>query len=230
MKTAANLVVRGRSVDVARRRYISTHVSTDKHVNRLAVDSDFAALLYTWMVPHAEDDATITADAEELTATVIPCRRDKDVEDDVIPALQAMERHGLFELWGEERIFFHAGSFYRYQSYIPENKRRSALTAEERREMPKNAASLSPSLSPSPEETRTEISALSTKGVSKNVLGYFIGKIGRDPSESDIRSLRALCLHFTSGVVTTAIGQAVVQKHAPDDFAYITSIAKGESA
>ena len=38
---------------MARRRYISTNISTDPKVNILAEKyGDFAALLYTWMIPH----------------------------------------------------------------------------------------------------------------------------------------------------------------------------------
>ena len=48
---------------MSRRRYLSTEVSLDTRINRLALEAgDFAALLYTWMIPHAEDDASITAD------------------------------------------------------------------------------------------------------------------------------------------------------------------------
>ena len=45
---------------MSRRRYISTSMSIDKRLNKLAVEAgDFAALLYTWMIPHAADDTTI---------------------------------------------------------------------------------------------------------------------------------------------------------------------------
>ena len=68
------------SSTVSRRRWLSTKISKDKRVNALAMQSDFAALLYTWMIPHASDDATITGDAEELLYIVLPGRRDKTVE------------------------------------------------------------------------------------------------------------------------------------------------------
>ncbi len=151
---------------MARRRYISTCTSVDKDVNKLGTKyGDFAALLYILMIPHAEDDGTLTGDPEELLATVLPMRRDK-TEADVAEALEGMAALQLIE-WDTERgiVAFPADSFYRYQTYIPPAKRRgyagdapqdsaeekqSAQISEQQRETPQNAAYPSPSLSPSP--------------------------------------------------------------------------------
>lgn len=86
-----------------------------------------------------------------------------------------------------------------------------------------------PSPSPGPVPKPVKTSTFSLKGIDESVLGYFIGKVGRDAKDADARSLRTLCKHFDPGVVTLAIGQAVVQGHAADDFAYVTAIAKAES-
>lgn len=144
---------------MARRRYLSTEISIDKAVNRLAREhGDFAALLYTWMIPHAEDDATLTGDPEELMLSVVPGRRDKDVAD-VEAALAAMHDLGLI-IWHREAkiVEFPPASFYKYQTYIPKGKRRSAPISDDQRETPQigdddrapapTAASPSPSLSP----------------------------------------------------------------------------------
>lgn len=73
-----------------RRRKLSTEISVDKKVNKLAIQfGDFSALLYTWMIPHAEDNCEITGDPEELMGTVCPLRRDK-TEDEVRKAIQGM--------------------------------------------------------------------------------------------------------------------------------------------
>ena len=62
---------------MSRKRNISTEMSVDKRVNRLIADGDFfAGMLYTLMIPHAEDDATITGDVGELMMTVLPGARD----------------------------------------------------------------------------------------------------------------------------------------------------------
>jgi len=146
---------------MARRRYLSTEISIDKAVNRLAREhGDFAALLYTWMIPHAEDDATLTGDPEELMLSVVPGRRDKDVAD-VEAALAAMHDLGLI-IWHREAkiVEFPPASFYKYQTYIARDKRRTTPISTQQRETPTltdeqrapatNAASPSPSPSPSP--------------------------------------------------------------------------------
>lgn len=146
---------------MSRRRYISTQVSLDKAVDELAQKhGDFAALLYMWMIPHALDDATITGDLDELMYQVIPRRRDKSLED-VTKAIEAMQELRLIYWDRDEKIiYFPIESFYKYQTYINKKNRRTAdhpwfqrptpQNAEERRESPGNAVSLSPSLSPSP--------------------------------------------------------------------------------
>lgn len=112
---------------LARRRYISTKISLDKVVNEIAKQhSDFAALLYTWGIPHAEDDCTIKADPDELLMQIFPGRRDKSVED-VEQALTALADAGLI-LWDRqaEIIQYPMDSFYTHQTYIAANNRRTA--------------------------------------------------------------------------------------------------------
>lgn len=109
---------------MSRRRYVSTDISTDKVVNQLAVKhGDFAALFYTWLIPHAEDNATFPADPEELLMKVCPGRRDKEIAD-VEAAIAAMLSLGLVERCADpRRLRFPKSSFYKHQSYITEARR-----------------------------------------------------------------------------------------------------------
>lgn len=144
---------------MSRRRYISTEISIDKKVNNLAKENgDFAALLYTWMVPHAEDNCEITGDPEELLSMVLPARRDK-TENDVAMALKAMINFELvipFSRYGKPMLFFPPDSFYKYQTYISKVNR--CYMEKEQRETPKIAEehkgtaenTVTPSLSPTP--------------------------------------------------------------------------------
>jgi hypothetical protein len=116
---------------MSRRRYLSTEISIDTAVNRLARSAgDFAVMLYTWMIPHCDDDGIVHGDAEEIILQVIPGRRDKKIED-VTTALTAMQEHGLIEWDQDERcVRFPAASFYKYQTYIKPERRRGATGAE----------------------------------------------------------------------------------------------------
>ena len=143
---------------MSRRRYVSTKISTDKQVNKLATQyGDFAALLFTWMIPHAEDNCEITGDPEELMTIVCPGRRDKSVND-VMVAIDGMVELDLiipFHRNENPMLFFPPESFYNYQTYVSAKNR--CFDAKEQRETPKNAEehkkiaqnTVSPSLSPS---------------------------------------------------------------------------------
>jgi len=99
-------------------------------VKRLGLEAgDFACLLYTWLIPHADDNAVLpTADAEELLDLVMPWQRDKSPED-VSAAIAAMLRIGLLEA-GRGRLGFPPAAFYAYQGYIAVEKRRTAPLAD----------------------------------------------------------------------------------------------------
>ena len=124
------------SLNMSRRRYLSTDISTDGKVNQL---SDQAALLFTWSIPHFADDCRLTPqNAAELRMAIVPGRswNIKHVEG-------LMNEIFSFGLWGKDengRIFIPADSFYKFQTYI---------NAANRRETPQIAASPSPSPSPS---------------------------------------------------------------------------------
>ncbi len=69
---------------------------------------------------------------------------------------------------------------------------------------------------------------LKAQGVDLEVLGYFEGKVRRELTQDDLNSLGVLCKTYPPSVVTLAIGQAVAQGEAADNFALITTIAKAE--
>lgn len=120
-----------------RRRYISTDISRDKLVNELARDyGEFAVLLYTWMIPHAEDDATLSGDPYELRMSVCPGLRDR-TDEDVAAALRGMHDVGLL-IWDGDQCWFPPEAFYRHQTYIAETRRR--VDQPKRRNSPQNAA------------------------------------------------------------------------------------------
>lgn len=142
-----------------RRRYLCTDISVDTKVNQL---STFAALLYTWAIPHFLDDCRMTPrNPAEIKWTVVPARPESVTEVET-----AMQEIFLAELWGRDengKIYIPSKSFYKFQTYInaanrrktPENTgdhRESPEIAAKHRESPENTASPSPSPSPSLKE------------------------------------------------------------------------------
>lgn len=139
---------------MARRRYISTTMSKDKLLNRLAMEcGDFAVLLYTWLIPHADDDCTLPADPEEILYEVMPGRRDKTPAD-IQKAVDFMVKLGLLEYSESGKLREKPESFYKYQTYIKQSNRTAEKAAQniqslkntaKHRKTPENTASFSPS-------------------------------------------------------------------------------------
>ena len=104
---------------MARKRYISTDVSIDTKLNRV---SELAALLYSWMLPHAADNCRLSAkNAEELRLSVMPGRRRTD--DEVEAAVDELIEYELVGRDADGRYYFPAESFYKYQTYIKPGNR-----------------------------------------------------------------------------------------------------------
>jgi len=94
---------------MSRRRYISTEISIDPDINLLIEKhGPFAGLLYTWMIPHAEDDRTLSGDPHKLLYQVIPGVRSMSV-DDVVNALEGMAELELIQ-WDRERKVIYSPS------------------------------------------------------------------------------------------------------------------------
>lgn len=80
---------------MANRRMISKSISVSEKVNSLTV---FSALLFTWMIAHADDFGRMPGSAAKVKALVIPMREEK--VSDVESALHEIESKGLIE-WYE---------------------------------------------------------------------------------------------------------------------------------
>lgn len=188
---------------MSRSRKLSTDVSVDKALNRVAQTSDFAALLYTWMIPHADDEAKLTGDTEEILWTVMPGRRDKTGED-IDAALDILIDAELI-IWNGGEVYFPRDAFYSRQSYIPEGKRRtadpepeerqSAKNSEERRQSAKNSASPSPSPSPSPSLSPSPSTATGGALAQLRALpGYSIKSDDEEWLDAHARRFPRICL------------------------------------
>lgn len=78
---------------MANRRMVSKSISISLQVNRL---SDFAKLLFTWMIPHADDFGRLSGEPEVIKALVVPMMKQgvKEIEK----ALNEMVKENLV-LW-----------------------------------------------------------------------------------------------------------------------------------
>lgn len=96
---------------MANRRMICKSISTSEQANEL---SDFAALLFTWMIPHADDWGILPGSPKVVKALVIPMRRQgpKEVEK----ALREMVANEL--IWWYEvdgKLYIQFRTFEKHQ-------------------------------------------------------------------------------------------------------------------
>lgn len=106
---------------MSRRRDLSTDISTDKKFKSDNI-SDLAALLYTWMIPHADDSCRLIAkDPEEVNLLVWPNRRKTDEE--TAACIEELLDAGLIGQDDTGNYFFPSTSFYKYNTKIPVDKR-----------------------------------------------------------------------------------------------------------
>lgn len=112
---------------MARRRYLSTEISVDPRVADLAsAAGPYAALLYTWLIPHADDQGIVAGNPRQIKLQVVPGLEQLG-SDEIEAALAAMRELGLIE-WDGAVLRF-PQSFYKHQSYIKDERRRSAQNA-----------------------------------------------------------------------------------------------------
>jgi hypothetical protein len=86
----------------ARARMLAPTISTSERVNMLSLK---AALLYTWMLAHADDQGRLTGVPTTIKALVVPLREDLSVEDvdrvlNEMEDLELIRRYSAYEVGG----------------------------------------------------------------------------------------------------------------------------------
>src|SRR5262245_21763167 len=116
---------------MSRKRNITENISTDTRIQAL---SDFEALLYTWMIPHAEDDCTIARKHDNwplaIRLKVIPGRMPNHPDEEIQQAVNHIIQLGLL-IENDETISFPPKPFYKYQHYVPLDRRMSGANQRE---------------------------------------------------------------------------------------------------
>jgi hypothetical protein len=147
---------------VARRRYLSTEISVDPKVAALGGGGLLPVLLYTWLIPHADDFGMVPADPVKLKLLVMPGLMVSTEE--LADAVEKIMTSGLMTRTDSGMLAFPTSTFYKYQTYVNEATRaklgvtakntgkhwKTPEIAEERRKSPENTVSSSLSLSLSP--------------------------------------------------------------------------------
>lgn len=81
---------------MANRRMLAKSISTSLQVNKLGIE---AQLLFTWMIPHADDDGRLNGEAEYINFLVVPAKRWTKSQTESY--LRTIHDAGLIHLWEE---------------------------------------------------------------------------------------------------------------------------------
>lgn len=129
---------------MASRRMLSKSISISEQVNDL---SDFAALLFTWMIPHADDWGILPGSTKKIKALVIPMRKQapKDVEK------------ALYELVSAELIWWYEVEGERYIQFRKWDKHQEGLHKRTKPKFPEFPGSSGNVPEIPPEQNRTEL-------------------------------------------------------------------------
>jgi hypothetical protein len=77
------------------RRSLWRSISTSKKVNRISLK---AALLYTWAIPHFDDEGYMEGDPETLKVKIVPFRREFSIRE-VKKLTHELKNQGLWEIF-----------------------------------------------------------------------------------------------------------------------------------
>ena len=83
---------------MATRRMIHNKISRSEQVNNLSFE---AALLFTWMITHGDDEGRLKGGAASVRATVFPMKELKN--EDVERMLHEIESQGLIYRWSDKK-------------------------------------------------------------------------------------------------------------------------------
>lgn len=81
---------------MANRRMLAKSISTSLQVNKLGIE---AQLLFTWMIPHADDDGRLNGEAEYINFLIVPAKRWTKSQTEGY--LKTIHDAGLIYLWSE---------------------------------------------------------------------------------------------------------------------------------
>jgi hypothetical protein len=112
---------------MSRRRWISTEASIDETLNALGEEyGGDLQLFYLLCIPHATDDGILHGSVGEIRNRVFPSRQ-SITKMVVARFLYILHESGML-IWDYENdmVILPRESFYKYQTYIPKEKRRMA--------------------------------------------------------------------------------------------------------
>jgi hypothetical protein len=119
---------------MAQKRMIDKKISVSEQVANLPIE---AQLLFTWMIPHADDLGLLPKSPRSIKGMVVPMW-DKSVED-VGNLLEDIEKQGLIRVFhGGDSDYYQLINFFQYQTLKKDRQPQTILRLDLDRDAEKN--------------------------------------------------------------------------------------------
>ena len=109
---------------MARKRFITSDISTDKKIAILAEENPTAALMWPWIMTNLDDWGRMGADPVEVKLTVFPAF--PFTSKDIAKAISLYDKYGLahyYEVDGKPYLAVNPDTYYKYQTYINKTRK-----------------------------------------------------------------------------------------------------------
>ncbi len=152
---------------MANRRMISKGICTSEQVNNLSLES---ALLFTWLIPHADDDGRIKGSAASVRGNVFPMK--EFTVDDIEKMLQEIQEQGLIWRWSDDD-----GIYIEFPKWLVHQKiRRDRYTPSELPPYKDHVSKMDTNGTPNGNHSDTQDNTVEENKVEENVIEESVGE------------------------------------------------------
>lgn len=116
---------------MARKRYITSAISTDRKLYALAEEDPTAALMWPWFVTAFDDWGRMNADPIEVKLTIFPAF--PYTSNDIAEAIKLFDKYGLAHYYvvdGKPYLAVNPQKWWKYQSYIKDERKNGKETSK----------------------------------------------------------------------------------------------------
>lgn len=152
---------------MANRRMISKGICTSEQVNNLSLES---ALLFTWLIPHADDDGRLKGSAASVRGNVFPMK--EFTVDDVEKMLQEIQKQGLIWRWSDDD-----GIYIEFPKWLVHQKiRRDRYTSSELPSYKDHVSQMDTNGIPNDNHSDTQDNTVDDSKIEGNVIEESVGE------------------------------------------------------
>lgn len=109
---------------MARKRFVTSEMSTDERLAQVAEENPTAALMWPWFITGLDDWGRMTASPMKIKLDIFPAFQ--FTSQDIEKAIQTYDKYGLVHVYsvkGKKYLAVDPNKYFKYQTYIATKKR-----------------------------------------------------------------------------------------------------------